>query len=395
MSAFAKKSTVLCYCLSLFTLSGLLLWGLTGMLGGGGLIYRVFGFYAFVPLVAVIAGFILGLTNAPMKRLYPVVITACGQLTYWLMFRHRFAIMPGNAYFIVPFSAALFGVSTGYFIWGLSDKRKIQLKKIAKVAAAIGSVIAMIHIAHAATLDRTVEYTEITFYSQRLPAGLDGYKIAFIADTHRLSEGRMWGIVEEINRRGPDLVVLGGDFSSYTAEMQRTIEILSHIRAPDGIFGVEGNHDDYRMLFAAMQAHGMTPLSNSGYTVRDGFFLAGVEDLWNRSPDVAAALAGSQPGDFVLLITHNPDVAMQQCTASVDLILSGHTHGGQFSFFGIWAPYFTFGGGTITSYGQRFRGGWALSRDDVPVYVSRGAGEYLPRVFARPEVVLVTLRVGE
>ena len=395
MQAFAKKTTWLCYGISFGLITAILLWGLMGILGGGGLIFRVFGFYAFIPLVTGIAGFVLGLANAHMKWLYTVQVTVFAQVVYTILFRHRFIIMPRNFYFIIPFSAALFGVSVGIFIYGMDAKHKARLKNVAKVAAVIGSVIALIHIIHAVTLDRTIAYTEISFYSQRVPPALDGYQIAFIADTHRLSETRTWGIVDEINKRAPDLVVLGGDFSSITSEMQRTIEILSHIEVTDGIFGVEGNHDDYRQLFASMRAHGMTPLSNSGYHIRDNFFLAGVEDLWNRNPDIAAALADSRADDFVLLVSHNPDVTMQQDTTGADLILSGHTHGGQVAFFGIWAPYFTFGGGSITAYGQRFRAGWAQSRDGTPIFISRGAGEYLPRVFTRPEVVIVTLRQYE
>ena len=267
-------------------------------------------------------------------------------------------------------------------------------KKVSQVLAIIGFMIAVVHAIHAFTLDGTIEYTEVSFTSPRVPPELDGYLIAFIVDTHRISQERLLGMVEELNQRQPDLVLLGGDFASIS-EMQWAIEMLSSIQTTDGIFGVEGNHDSYLHLFAAMRHFGITPLSNSGYLVRENFFVAGVEDLWNRESCVNTAIANATANDFVLLVSHNPDVAMQQDTTGVDLILSGHIHGGQITLFGLWAPYLTLGGNSITNYGHRFRQGFAKSYDDVPVYVSRGVGEYLPRVFSRPEVAMVRLNTED
>ena len=387
----AKKYSWFCYGISFLLFAAFLLWGLSGVLAGGGLGFRIFGFYGIIPGILGISGLILGLKNAPAKWLYPVLAALAAQAIYWILFRHRFSIIPANIYFIIAFPSALFGVSAGLFIDDMKAKYKARLKMIAKFGAVIGFIVALIHTVHAFTLDRVIEYVEISFQSPKITPELDGYQIAFITDTHRISEQRLQGVVDELNQRAPDLVVLGGDFSTIISEMQRTVEILSHIEAVDGIFGVEGNHDSYRHLFAAMRAHGMTPLPNSGVHIRENFFLAGVEDLWNRNPNISEALADSQAEDFVLLISHNPDVTMSQDTTGADLVLSGHTHGGQISFFGIWAPYFTFDGGSITGYGQRFRAGWAESRDGVPVFVSQGTGEYLPRVFARPQVILITL----
>jgi len=99
---------------------------------------------------------------------------------------------------------------------------------------------------------------------------------------------------------------------------------------------------------------------------------------------------------LVILAAHNPDIAMQRDTTGCDLILSGHTHGGQITLFGLWAPALSLRN-TITDYGQRFMRGWARSRDGVPVYICQGAGtfEYLPRVFARPQVIILELKGGK
>ena len=266
-----------------------------------------------------------------------------------------------------------------------------KLKVAKQTALIICFAIAVIHIVHGLTLDRTMQYLEVDFCSPALPAGLDGLRVAFITDTHEISQSRLWEVVDELNRRSLDLLLLGGDFSSNAAHMHATLAVLSQVKTTQGIFGVEGNHDSHLLLFAAMQEHGMTALSNSGVEVYPGFYLAGLEDLQNRNPCIATAVSGATQGDFVLLLTHNPDVTMRQDTTGVDLVLAGHSHGGQITFFGVWAPYLTFTR-HVTRYGQRFRSGWAQSRDGVPVFVSSGTGQYLPRIFARPQVIILTLR---
>lgn len=251
--------------------------------------------------------------------------------------------------------------------------------------------MAAAHAISALTLDKMVEYKKVPFHSPKIPAEMNGYTVAFITDTHAISAQALEAVVREVNALHPDLLILGGDFPTSAGALERSMEILSHAVTTDGIYGVEGNHDNYKALFAAMERHAIHPLSNSGAHVRDHLYVAGVEDLWNRAPSVEKAVKGARGDDFVLLAAHNPDVTMRQDTSSVDLIVSGHTHGGQITLFGLWAPALT-PRKTITAYGQRFMSGWAKSRDGTPVYVSNGTGTFadVPRVFARPQVILIT-----
>jgi len=270
----------------------------------------------------------------------------------------------------------------------------ISAQKCLKALLSISGAVVAIHALHSLTLDRIVQYVEAPFYGPRVPLALDGYRIAFVTDTHRIPDGRIRRIANRLDESGIDLLLLGGDFHHDIGKAARALETLSGIKTADGIFGVEGNHDVTDDLFAAMKAHGITPLFNSGVRVRDGFFLAGTADIKTVCPDaasVAAAVENAGPDDFVLLLTHNADITMRQPTAGVDLIVSGHTHGGHVTFFGLWAPALTLTR-TVTHYGQRFMSGWAKSRDGVPVYVSNGVGGYFPRVFARPQVIIFTLR---
>ena len=296
---------------------------------------------------------------------------------------------------LIFFTLALGGI--GALLGMCLVKHKTRKMKF-RIAVAIGLVVALIpviHIGHSSTLGRIIHYVEMEFHSENWPSELDGYRIAFMSDMHTITDEAMRRVAAELNERSIDILLLGGDFSMWYAHYQGTVREIAQINTTDGIFGVEGNHDNYRRLFAVKEQHGITPLDNSGVHIRDGFYLAGVRDLWNRDPNIREAIAGADTGDFVLLVSHNPDVTMRQPTAGIDLILSGHTHGGQLTFFGY--PMYLLRG-NITRYGTRFSHGFAYSADDVPVFISRGVGSYytVPRIFARFEVVIFTMyNLGE
>ncbi|MCL2197586.1 MAG: metallophosphoesterase [Defluviitaleaceae bacterium] len=306
-----------------------------------------------------------------------IMVIALNAFTYWLYRRDKYERAQ------IFFAIACGGI--GAFL-GAKNRRKPLV-----VIGLVIALIPMIHIAHSLTLDRIIRYTEITFSSENWPSELDGYRIAFMADKHTIADEAMRRVIRELNGLDIDLLLLGGDFSmGGGTHFQGTLREIAQTNAPDGIFGVEGNHDRYYQLFAEKMKHGIIPLDNSGEHIHEGFFVAGVHDLWRRKPCIETAVAGSVQGDFVLVISHNPDVAMLQPTAGVDLILSGHTHGGQITFFGF--PVYLLRN-HITRFGTRFTRGFAESADGVPVFVSTGVGVYynVPRVFARPEVVIFTM----
>jgi len=292
-------------------------------------------------------------------------------------------------FFTLSFGAV--GALLGMYL--VRHKTKKMKFKVSVIVGALILSIPVIHAIHALTLDRIIQYVEIDFYSENWPVELDGYRIAFMTDMHAITDEDMAAVVAELNERELDLLLLGGDFADFSRtapHYQGTVREISRTTTTDGIFGVEGNHDDYASLFYAKERYGITPLDNSGLHIRDGFYLAGVQDMWNRNPSIAEAVAGADASDFILLVSHNPDVSMAQDTTGLDLILSGHTHGGQITFFGY--PFYLLLG-SISDYGTRFAHGFSYSADDVPVFASRGVGVYYnwPRIFARPEVVIFTM----
>ena len=294
----------------------------------------------------------------------------------------------------LAFFALMFGgIGAVLGMWLANHKTTKRKFKIIVSIGLIITLIPVIHVVHSLTLDRIVRYVEIEFRSENWNPELDGYRIAFMTDKHTISDEDMRAIADELSNRNIDLLLLGGDFASPAfspTHFEGTVREISRTVTTDGIFGVYGNHDTRRLLAAAKDRYGIVQLDNEGLHIRDGFYLTGVRNYWTGFADISAAIADANDGDFTLLISHNPDIAMTQSTAGVDLILSGHTHGGQVTLFGfpiyLMIPH-------ITRHRLRFAYGFGDSADGVPVFTSRGTGPYygIPRIWARPEVVIFTM----
>jgi predicted MPP superfamily phosphohydrolase len=231
----------------------------------------------------------------------------------------------------------------------------------------------------------------------RLPQEFDGLRVAFLTDIHHgpyVSLDFVRGVVRTTLNLQPDLILLGGDYSSNEAKyIAPCLDVLGALRAPLGVYGVLGNHDYWHGLAetrAGLKAAGITELTNAGVWLARGgslFRLAGVDDLWRGKPDVAAAVGEATAADACLLVSHNPDVAETLRDPRVGLMLSGHTHGGQVVVPGYGAPI------VPSRYGQKYLRGLV----DAPVtrvYVSRGLGTVSPpmRFGCRPELTLITLK---
>lgn len=250
-------------------------------------------------------------------------------------------------------------------------------------------LVAFIHFLDAMLYGKSIRNNEITYASAAIPANLEGYRIAFITDTHDVLEEDIDTFCRYLEEHPVDIILLGGDHEESTV---RLFDRLAQVETPDGIWGVEGNHDEFSFWLSQMEKHGFHPLNDEGVHIQEGFYLAGITDLWTNDANLSAALSGQREGDFVLLLAHNPDVAMNSDSHSAHLQLSGHTHGGHVTLFGVWRPLTW----KVSRYGHRFSGGWAHIQEGLDVYVSNGAGYdrkwWCPRVFAHPEMTIVTLQ---
>ena len=250
-----------------------------------------------------------------------------------------------------------------------------------------------------------IEVKPYEFSSSQVPIEFDGTKIVLLTDIHRgwfFSQERVHDLVQRVNAMHPDLVVLAGDYVYVNPAYESScFTELAALQAPLGVFAVLGNHDyseyssggdigDPSAAIRAIEATGITLLDNRGAWVTHNdarIRIGGVGDYRMDSPDLTKTVDGTTAADFVILLSHNPDYAEALPANAVDLVLSGHTHGGQGTFFGLWAPYLP------SDYGQKYRTGM-VHNGNTTVIVSNGIGTIFPpmRFFARPQIVQITLR---
>jgi predicted MPP superfamily phosphohydrolase len=239
----------------------------------------------------------------------------------------------------------------------------------------------------------TVEHRQIHLH--RLPEALDGFRIVHLSDFHHgplTSTSQLLRAVETANGLEPDIVALTGDYISHERRYAAPCaEIVAHLRARHGVYAVLGNHDhwtDAALITDLFRAEGITVLINQGMRFEKSgttFWLAGVNDTMVGLEDLSLALAGARSDEMKLLLAHNPIILRRAARANVDLVLSGHTHGGQ-----------------VTLRSERSASGRPRRRllkglgrqGDTQIYVTRGLGTViLPiRYGCPPEVSLLELR---
>ncbi len=236
---------------------------------------------------------------------------------------------------------------------------------------------------------------EVNRHARRVEGLAEPLTLALLTDFHLgpfLGAADLARWVDASNELAPDLVCITGDLvdQHYRGNLSELVSELARLASRLGVYVVLGNHDRtrYRNLdpfVAALQEAGAALLVNDGVWPRSDLYLAGIDDLRVGRADVPAALAGAGGASGAkVLLSHNPDV-IPELPAGIDLVLCGHTHGGQINLPMV--------GPLVTSseYGVRYAQGWVEA--PMPAFVSRGLGvTSLPlRVMCPAELVLLEL----
>ncbi len=232
----------------------------------------------------------------------------------------------------------------------------------------------------------------------RLPAALDGLLVAQLSDLHvgdRVKPELIRRAVDAVNAARPDLVAITGDVTDHGCEVDQAVAELGRLETRC-VYAILGNHDYHAggrradVLAEALAGLGMTVLRNGAVAYeRAGarLWVVGLDDPCTGRDDLAKATAGLGPADYPrLLLTHSPQTIGALRRGDADLVLAGHTHGGQ-----IFVPVLT---GLLLRWGySRFSHGLYWRRG-IALYVNRGLGSLgLPaRFLRRPEVTLLRLR---
>jgi predicted MPP superfamily phosphohydrolase len=246
---------------------------------------------------------------------------------------------------------------------------------------------------------------DITLAHPRLPAGLEGLRVVQLSDLHvgpQTSRRQLARIVEAVRRAQPHLIAYTGDqVDDHPGDIDVFAEAFGTLRAPLGEYAIPGNHDVYAgwpEVRQRMEAMRVTVLVNSSLRLTHNggeFYVAGTGDPAARqmgvrhgAPDIEQTLAGVPADGFCLVLAHNPALFPALAARGADVVLSGHTHHGQFSIpsrnWSLASVFLEYAMGTY-------------ERDGALLYVSPGTNFWgIPfRIGALPEVTVITLRRRE
>ncbi len=238
--------------------------------------------------------------------------------------------------------------------------------------------------------------SEYQYHSDKISAQLNGFTIAQIADLHNKDfHGRLEQLLAA---ETPDLIVITGDLIDCR---HTNLEVaLSFVQAAlelAPVYIVSGNHEhnagaDWTVLQQRLVDLGAVMLDDTGVTVNHNggsFQLLGIADPAFGGDAVAAIAQNLQPDQFNILLAHRPERIDQYATTGVDLVLSGHAHGGQWRLPGL---------GGLIAPGQGFFPRYTdglYQVGDTSLLVSRGLGNsVMPlRLFNQPQLVILQLLI--
>ena len=232
--------------------------------------------------------------------------------------------------------------------------------------------------------------------SPLLPKAFDGFTIVQLSDLHvEMSESAMERVIDLLEEARYDVCVLTGDYRGGTCgPYDTTLAGMARVRAgiKSPIYGVLGNHDTICMV-PGLEAMGIRMLLNESDVIERGgqhLYLGGIDDAHFYGMDDIEKTASAIPNDeFSILISHTPEVYRQAAHADFNLLLSGHTHGGQICLPG-GIPI------TLDSILPRYMGSGAWKYHDLIGYTSVGAGSSVVpvRFNCPPEITLHHLHLS-
>lgn len=296
-----------------------------------------------------------------------------------------------------------------------SENIRSNRKKYIKSALVLLIVIAL--LLFCSYQNRHLETTYYTYKAEQLGADLEGYRIVQISDLHNVKFGKNnQKLVDRIRECEPDMIVLTGDLvDSNHTNVDRAVQFVDEIVKICPVYYVTGNHEywleksEYDELMDGLVSAGVVILDNQVVEISRGdakFRLVGLDDrsladgtleallsdesIRNNQAEQKEEIADNEDSgekELTVVLAHEPQYLARYAGTGVDLVLSGHAHGGQFRL--------TFVGG-IVAPDQGFLPEYTAGEyymNGTEMIVSRGLGNsVIPvRLFNYPEIVCVDL----
>lgn len=252
---------------------------------------------------------------------------------------------------------------------------------------------------YARTLERHLVVADGEVELAGLDGGPAGIRVLLVSDFHAgpfVTTEILARTIDRLMTLEPDLILAVGDFATVTVEeVEQALPAFSRLAAPLGVYGVLGNHDYYTgdtdSLCQLLESIGIEMLVNRSVRIDQdgaGLWLAGVDDLIGGIPDLGRALDGQPDSVPTVVMSHNPDVFPEAVDCGVELMLAGHTHGGQ-----IRIP----GSGVLVRMSRYHLDHGHYRAGGSELIVTRGIGVTgLPfRWACPPEAMLITLRPSD
>ena len=236
--------------------------------------------------------------------------------------------------------------------------------------------------------------THLNLYFNDLPLSFENIKIAQISDIHFTRFIRLhYKVLDTLVKEKPDITVITGDFVNESLKITCKDFCKSIAEKSKYTLAVPGNWDhkvnDFSYFIKSISETGISLLVNSSTVFSkngDRIFIAGTDDPYKKYADLKKTFRNIPQDAFVILLAHCPDIIYDATEYKPQLVLSGHTHGGQVKIPFIKALY------VPSKFGTRFLCGLFKIKNSY-LYVNRGIGtSHLPiRFFSPPEITVITL----
>lgn len=285
--------------------------------------------------------------------------------------------------FVSPYSGAIFCLHLLIF-WLLTDLVAIIIRLVIKkpfihgYRAVIALAITVIYMGVGYFLAHHVFETKYEIDTKK---EIDPIRVVMFADSHvgATFDGDGFAkYMEDIQKTSPDMVLISGDFvddDSNKADLIKSCEALGKLQTTYGVFYVNGNHDkgyseyrdfSYDDMITELEKNNVIILEDEIYEADDFYIIGRKDEIYKERQSVAELMEGLDPNKYTIVLDHRPDDYDSEVDAKCDLVLSGHTHGGQLFPIGQFAVLF---GINDANYGLK-------TIDDSNFIVTSGLGDW-------------------